>query len=578
MLGGREKLEKHYSPSMSPLQNSKNDWLNNQQQQMKASIQEPASNTRKQQPSDTNVYKKAKVTHQQDTHIPCFTLLSPSMREQEHTLSSFPTTIKAINTRLAAHPKKHSYDNSNNDENAAVENMAKSSLKTRISPLLSPDDSDEDLLRTGTGLTPLAAQLRINAFKQQQQQHVQRPMQQNTLPSRPFLPGYPLVEEQQVSISKNDIGNDDVSLSLSAANKASLVLPPSTMDGIARDVPLEEERVALEVYQHAHGEYAKYEDVSHAVQNEKNVTTTTSSIIAAAATAAAVPLKFHTTNNNNYPRSLLALQPPPKQQQYAKNPLAPSYSNSSSFLPSVLTFDSISHTLTSFEKSEILHYNTIYYAGKMAIKKIQGRLNAKEHNYGYDDRHGNYHIVLHDHIAYRYEILHLLGCGSFGQVVRCLDHATGRPVALKIIKNKENFKNQARMEATILTQLCRHEHHGSTHIVQMMDSFVFRNHVCITFELLSLNLYEYIKENSFNGCGITMVRGIAGQVLRTLCFLRLQKIVHCDIKPENILMTSKGSSSIKVIDFGSACYENQRVFAYIQSRFYRCVQVHEGLP
>ena len=45
---------------------------------------------------------------------------------------------------------------------------------------------------------------------------------------------------------------------------------------------------------------------------------------------------------------------------------------------------------------------------------------------------------------------------------------------------------------------------------------------------------------------------------------------------ENILLKLKGQSHIKVIDFGSSCYEHQRVYTYIQSRFYRSPEVILG--
>lgn len=46
---------------------------------------------------------------------------------------------------------------------------------------------------------------------------------------------------------------------------------------------------------------------------------------------------------------------------------------------------------------------------------------------------------------------------------------------------------------------------------------------------------------------------------------------------ENILLKARGSSSIKVIDFGSSCYTHARVYTYIQSRFYRSPEVILGL-
>ncbi len=58
-------------------------------------------------------------------------------------------------------------------------------------------------------------------------------------------------------------------------------------------------------------------------------------------------------------------------------------------------------------------------------------------------RGGTYKIVVGDHLAYRYEIVDILGKGSFGQVVSCIDHMTGGLVAVKVIWNKKRFHQQA---------------------------------------------------------------------------------------------------------------------------------------
>lgn len=72
---------------------------------------------------------------------------------------------------------------------------------------------------------------------------------------------------------------------------------------------------------------------------------------------------------------------------------------------------------------------------------------------GYDDDRGDYNIVLHDHMAYRYEVLSMLGKGSFGQVVKCYDFKNHEYVALKIIRNKKRFHHQALIEVKILEHL-----------------------------------------------------------------------------------------------------------------------------
>jgi dual specificity tyrosine-phosphorylation-regulated kinase 2/3/4 len=93
-----------------------------------------------------------------------------------------------------------------------------------------------------------------------------------------------------------------------------------------------------------------------------------------------------------------------------------------------------------------------------------------------------------------------------------------------------------------------------------------------------MNLYEFMKSNSFMGVSLPLIRRFAVQLLNSLRFLQRHSIVHCDLKPENILLRTPGRSAVKVIDFGSSCFEAQPVYTYIQSRFYRSPEVILGLP
>lgn len=67
---------------------------------------------------------------------------------------------------------------------------------------------------------------------------------------------------------------------------------------------------------------------------------------------------------------------------------------------------------------------------------------------------------------------------------------------------------------------------------------------------------------------------------QSLSFLRSPQvdIIHCDLKPENILLRHPKRSGVKIIDFGSSCKSDKRMFSYIQSRFYRAPEVMLGLP
>lgn len=260
-------------------------------------------------------------------------------------------------------------------------------------------------------------------------------------------------------------------------------------------------------------------------------------------------------------------------------------------------------------------------------------------NDGYDDDHGDYLVLVQDHLAFRFEVLHVLGSGSFGQVVCCWDHQRRQQVAIKIIRNRKKYKEQSLVEVQILLQLQRAYHSASprhtkrseskteatatgqrtqaARIVKMYEYFVFRNHLCISFELLGINLYEYLKLRFFQGLPMAHIRDLGAQLVATLRLLHTQRVIHCDLKPENILikplttsvatLSSPSPSSshlsdsakaillptaqkattaqanvrvdeICLIDFGSSCLETTAIFTYIQSRFYRSPEVILGFP
>ena len=178
-----------------------------------------------------------------------------------------------------------------------------------------------------------------------------------------------------------------------------------------------------------------------------------------------------------------------------------------------------------------------------------------------------------------YEVRDVLGSGTFGQVVRCRARDSGRQAAVKVIKNHPAYFHQAHVEIGILHMLnTKCDERDEHHIVRMLDHFVHKSHLCIVFEVLNVNLYELLRQNNFRGLNAKLVRKFAEQLLRSLRVLRSANVIHCDLKPENILVKSLDTGEIKLIDFGSACFENRTVYQYIQSRFYRSPEVVLGAP
>jgi dual specificity tyrosine-phosphorylation-regulated kinase 2/3/4 len=114
-------------------------------------------------------------------------------------------------------------------------------------------------------------------------------------------------------------------------------------------------------------------------------------------------------------------------------------------------------------------------------------------------------------------------------------------------------------------------------MINFTQSFYFRGHLCISTELLSINLYEFIKAHEFKGFPLVLIRRFTKQILSSLMLLKGKRVIHCDLKPENILLAHPIHSEIKVIDFGSSCFENEKVYTYIQSRFYRSPEVILGM-
>lgn len=239
------------------------------------------------------------------------------------------------------------------------------------------------------------------------------------------------------------------------------------------------------------------------------------------------------------------------------------------------------------------YINEVYYQRKKeksgkrlkpaaeATSRKKEKLEEKSiYNDGYDDENHDYIVRPGERWIERYEVESLIGKGSFGQVVKAFDTVDKQNVAVKIIKNKKPFLNQAKIEVDLLERMNRHDMDSKCYIVQLKESFVFRNHLCLVFELLSYNLYDLLRNTNFRGVSLNLTCKFAQQLCMALHFLASPNlnIIHCDLKPENILLCNPKRSAIKIIDFGSSCQLDKRIYSYIQSRFYRSPEVLLGLP
>jgi serine/threonine protein kinase len=222
--------------------------------------------------------------------------------------------------------------------------------------------------------------------------------------------------------------------------------------------------------------------------------------------------------------------------------------------------------LVPLELGEILGYREIWYIGS-----IENKPRTAKQDSDYNDRKKQYTAHPNDHIAYRYQILSHAGSGAFSTVFRCFDHKMNVPVAVKIIRAKADCLQFAEIESQIQSRL------KGSHSVRLLDSFFWRSHYCLSMELLFTDVYSIVERRTGQQLPAELVRRVTFQSL--LCLRELSKlgIVHADIKPENILTNDANFCHTKVADFGTACYAEEQIFAYIQSRYYRAPEVLYGL-
>ena len=89
------------------------------------------------------------------------------------------------------------------------------------------------------------------------------------------------------------------------------------------------------------------------------------------------------------------------------------------------------------------------------------------------------------------------------------DHKRKEFTALKILRNKKRLYKQGLIEAGILETLRDGDPDDKKNIVRIQESLVFRKHLILTFEVMSMNLYEFIKMNNFKGVSEGLVRRFA---------------------------------------------------------------------
>ncbi|XP_037061717.1 serine/threonine-protein kinase PRP4 homolog isoform X2 [Peromyscus leucopus] len=191
------------------------------------------------------------------------------------------------------------------------------------------------------------------------------------------------------------------------------------------------------------------------------------------------------------------------------------------------------------------------------------------------DAEGYYRVNIGEVLDKRYNVYGYTGQGVFSNVVRARDNArANQEVAVKIIRNNELMQKTGLKELEFLKKLNDADPDDKFHCLRLFRHFYHKQHLCLVFEPLSMNLREVLKKYGKDvGLHIKAVRSYSQQLFLALKLLKRCNILHADIKPDNILV-NESKTILKLCDFGSASHvADNDITPYLVSRFYRAPEI-----
>ncbi|XP_066481197.1 serine/threonine-protein kinase PRP4 homolog [Tiliqua scincoides] len=194
------------------------------------------------------------------------------------------------------------------------------------------------------------------------------------------------------------------------------------------------------------------------------------------------------------------------------------------------------------------------------------------------DAEGYYRVNIGEVLDKRYNVYGYTGQGVFSNVVRARDMArANQEVAVKIIRNNDLMQKTGLKELEFLKKLNDADPDDKFHCLRLFRHFYHKQHLCLVFEPLSMNLREVLKKYGKDvGLHIKAVRSYSQQLFLALKLLKRCNILHADIKPDNILV-NESKTILKLCDFGSASHvADNDITPYLVSRFYRAPEIIIG--
>ncbi|XP_041816585.1 homeodomain-interacting protein kinase 3-like [Chelmon rostratus] len=179
----------------------------------------------------------------------------------------------------------------------------------------------------------------------------------------------------------------------------------------------------------------------------------------------------------------------------------------------------------------------------------------------------------------QYQIKNFLGQGVYGKVAECINLGTNEKVAVKIVR--KSFGPVGQREARMFEELEKSLDQNKSNLIRLTEHFTYQRHVCLVFEMLDISLCDLVRKRFDRPLCLSEIRVISQQMLVALNALKSIRVVHSDIKPDNIMLVNQKLQpfKLKLIDFGLAVpVPKIRPGCTMQAIAYRAPEVILGLP
>uniref|UniRef100_A0A8C5MRK6 Protein kinase domain-containing protein n=1 Tax=Leptobrachium leishanense TaxID=445787 RepID=A0A8C5MRK6_9ANUR len=134
----------------------------------------------------------------------------------------------------------------------------------------------------------------------------------------------------------------------------------------------------------------------------------------------------------------------------------------------------------------------------------------------------------------KFEVLAVLGEGAFGKVLKSKDQISGRTVAVKLIRKDRTQLESFLLELHVSRLVSRHENMIYTYPTHVYDV----DHFVLVQELAPCGTLHSLIEPQF-GIPEEMVKRCAGQLASALHYMHTNRLIHGDLKPDNVLLMDK---------------------------------------